>query len=73
MIVESGWSSDQIVGKLYIAIDEKKIFEEIQARASSNGANRSSIISAVWDWVQKECCLIEWEHLREVAWDIRRT
>ena len=66
------YESNKILGKLYRAIDERKIFEEIKNRASSQGVtSRSTIINDVWEQVQKQCRLIQWEHHREWAHTIR--
>ena len=66
------YESEKILGKLYRAIDEKEIFENIQQRALVEGVNsNSTIIDAVWDYVQSKCLLIQWDHKLEWARDIR--
>ena len=66
------YESDKILGKLYRAIDERKIFEDIKHRASTQNVNsRSTVIDEVWAYVQRTCSLIQWEHHREWAKDIR--
>src|SRR3954451_13977565 len=60
------YESDKILGKLYRAIDERKIFSEIQKRSHfSSVTHNSTIIRSVWDYVQKKCQLIQWEHLKQ--------
>jgi hypothetical protein len=66
------YESHKILGKLYRAIDERKIFEDIKHRASSQNMNsRSTVIDEVWVYVKQTCSLIQWEHHRGWAKDIR--
>ncbi|CZR69102.1 related to RNA-directed RNA polymerase [Phialocephala subalpina] len=66
------YESDKIIGRLYRAIDERKIFEEIQQRAMKVGdTTKSAAIEALWIAVQETCKLIQWEHLLEEAHSIR--
>ncbi|KAE9382198.1 RdRP-domain-containing protein [Stipitochalara longipes BDJ] len=66
------YESHKILGKLYRAIDERKIFEDIKRRASSQHVNsRLTVIDQVWSYVRRTCSLIQWEHHREWARDIR--
>jgi len=66
------YESEKILGKLYRAIDERKLFQDIKDRASRHGVTReSTVIDSVWDYVQRVCRIIEWEHLIEWARVIR--
>lgn len=64
------YESTKVLGKLYRAIDERQIFADIQRR-EFGVTSQSTVINAVWDWVQRECKLIQWEHKRDWAVDIR--
>lgn len=59
------YQSDKVLGKLYRAIDEHEIFEQIQ-RQSRHSNDRLSpgrdAITRVWDYVQKVTALIEYRH-----------
>jgi hypothetical protein len=66
------YESTKIIGKLYRAIDEREIFEEIKRVASNrNVASRQTVIGEVWAYVQRTCSLIQWQHHRDWANDIR--
>jgi len=66
------YESEKILGKLYRAIDERKLFEQIQERALTDSAkDESTVMNAVWEYVQEACMLIEWKHNEEWARDIR--
>jgi hypothetical protein len=66
------YESENIIGKLYRAINEHEIFEQIQARADvKNNAQKSSVIDEVWKYVQKRVVGIQWEYLMNDAADIR--
>jgi hypothetical protein len=66
------YESEKILGKLYRAIDERKIFQDIKDRASRHIVKReSTVIDSAWDYVQRVCRGIQWEHLVEWARDIR--
>lgn len=65
------YESDKILGKLYRAIDEKKIFKENQDRSRAGGDPQiSTIIQTVWEHVQNKC-KIAWEHKKDWARDVR--
>lgn len=66
------YESNKVLGKLYRAIDERKIIEEIKDREARGIASVSTLIEVVWSMVQQECSLIQWEHLKEWAWEKRR-
>jgi hypothetical protein len=67
------YESDKILGKLYRAIDERKVFNEIKQRSASvtGATNTATIIHAVWAYVKHETRLIHWEHKRDWARDLR--
>jgi hypothetical protein len=65
------YESSRILGKLFRAIDEQKIFEEIQTHSRQITLHTSSIIESLWVYVQHKCKLIQWEHKLEWARDIR--
>lgn len=63
------YRSEKILGKLYRKIDERKLFEQIHYH--SGGKSRSQIMERAWIYVQSRCRVIQWEHLKEWARDIR--
>ncbi|TVY46699.1 putative RNA-dependent RNA polymerase [Lachnellula occidentalis] len=66
------YESNKILGKLYRAIDEQAVFQEIQKRASANGiTSRSNIIDQVWGYVEKKVQGFQWEDQMDWARDIR--
>jgi hypothetical protein len=65
------YASSRILGKLFRAIDEQKIFEEIQKHSRQITLHTSGVIASVWTYVQFKCKLIQWEHKLEWARDIR--
>ncbi|TVY45069.1 RNA-dependent RNA polymerase [Lachnellula subtilissima] len=66
------YESNKILGKLYRAIDEQAVFQDIQKRASADGTtSRSNIIDEVWSYVQKKVQGFQWEDQMEWAEDIR--
>jgi hypothetical protein len=66
------YESTKILGRLYRAIDERQIFKDIKRRASSQSVtSRTTVIDEVWSYVQRTCKLIQWEHHRDWAKDIR--
>lgn len=66
------YESDRVLGRLYRAIDEQAIFQEIQQRAMGVGESHESIvINALWKQIQGACKLIQWDHLMDDARSIR--
>jgi len=66
------YESNKILGKLYRAIDEQAVFQDIQKRASADGfTSRSNIIDEVWCYVEKKVQGFQWEDQMEWAEDIR--
>lgn len=59
------YPSQKVLGKLYRAIDEHEIFEQIQrqSRSSKESLNPGQdALGRVWKYVQKVTALIEYEH-----------
>ncbi|RDL29987.1 RNA-dependent RNA polymerase [Venustampulla echinocandica] len=66
------YESHKILGKLYRAIDEREIFDQIQKRAQPQGTDsRPSLMDEVWKYVQNKVRNIQWEYLKVWASDIR--
>lgn len=68
------YQSQKVLGTLYRAIDEHKIFEQIQrqSRASKDGlASGKDAITRVWNYVQKSTALIEYQHYMPFARVVR--
>lgn len=67
------YESEKVLGKLYRAIDERKIFREIQQRSAQieDVIGDGMIVRKVWEYVQKKCQIIQFEHKLEWARDIR--
>jgi hypothetical protein len=66
------YESNKILGKLYRAIDEREIYNEIKQRSkAAESANTATLIYAVWTYVEQNCRLIQWEHRKEWAWELR--
>ncbi|KAL3419120.1 RNA-dependent RNA polymerase [Phlyctema vagabunda] len=64
------YKSHRVLGKLYRAIDERKVFKQIQEERVSTDQG-PSFLNVVWLYVQRQCSLIQWEHLVPWARDIR--
>lgn len=64
------YESRKILGKLYREIDEQDLYKQIQKREAGI-TNQSTVISAIWASVQKECRLIQWEYHLDWAHEIR--
>lgn len=65
------YESKKILGKLYRAIDERQIFEDITNRARINTIQASDAVQVVWGFVMTTCKLIQFEHLLPWAADLR--
>jgi hypothetical protein len=66
------YESNKILGKLYRAIDEREIFDQIKQRTMNHVIDEDyTVIEVVWGYVQERCRLIQWEHHLEMARDIR--
>lgn len=74
------YESEKINGKLYRAIDERKVFKDIQQMGlqedATGGRSRSkysetNLMDHVWDVVARRCKSLHWLHHLEWARDIR--
>lgn len=67
------YESKKVLGKLYRAIDEHKIFEQIQRRSRQVGSlmSNESALDRVWKHVQQATALIQFRHYTEVARNIK--
>ena len=68
------YQSRKVLGQLYRAIDEHKIFEQIRrysrAPRGSLKANQNPI-DLVWKYVQKVTALIQWDHYTTFAKEVK--
>ena len=64
------YKSHKILGKLYRAIDERDLLDEIQKRSKSYIGNQG-LLDAVWKYVSEKTALIQWEHHTSFAMDIK--
>ena len=68
------YESEKVLGKLYRAIDEKNFLAELQRRARELEATDNSdkaLIHRLWAYVQSQTRLIQWDHYREWAREIK--
>jgi len=67
------YESDKVLGKLYRAIDEKKIMKSIKDRGMIQRISNpgSSVMRSVWEYVKQKCKGFLWEHHREFAQELR--
>jgi hypothetical protein len=74
------YESHKIIGRLYRAIDEREVFQSIQQTSSQEsilglknrtGYSNTSVMNAVWEFVEKRCRSLKWKHKLEWARDIR--
>ena len=69
------YESQKVLGKLYREIDEHKFFEAIQEQSrkpsTSPGDKAHSLADAVLSYVQEKAALIQWDHYRSWAIDVR--
>lgn len=68
------YESHKVLGKLYRAIDEHRIFGKIQQYSRAPKGNvraKQSPIDLVWKYVRNATALIEWEHYLTWAMDIK--
>ena len=68
------YESQKVLGKLYRDIDEHKFLQQLQDQSrispGSLGGERSHL-DAVWAYVQEKTALIQWEHYKDFARDIK--
>ena len=67
------YRSEKVLGKLYRAIDEHQLFEEIQRSNHSEDQSRpqGSQFNAVWKSIQERTALIQYEHYIDFAGNIK--
>lgn len=68
------YPSEKVLGKLYREIDEYKFFEAIQKQArmpSLHPGKTHSLADAVWKYVRDQTALIQWEHYKSWARDVK--
>lgn len=68
------YESHKVLGKLYRAIDDRKLFNELKQSFTTSAAKTASkqkLMQVVWDAVQHATKLIQWEHKKEWARDLR--
>lgn len=67
------YQSPKVLGKLYRAIDEHKIFEQIQhhSRQFGSSAMGGDTLHQVWEYVQKATALIQYSHYTAFARDVK--
>lgn len=64
------YESTKIIGRLYRAIDERALYQEICKR-EAGVTSHSSVIDELWFQVQIDCKGYQWEHKRDWARDVR--
>ncbi|KAL1623979.1 hypothetical protein SLS56_008031 [Neofusicoccum ribis] len=69
------YESERVLGQLYRAIDEKKIFQEMQRHATETKSHLGglNLMDQVWSYVLRETALIQWEEYKGLARNIRET
>lgn len=68
------YESPKVLGQLYRAIDEHKIFEQIHDQSRTLNvylARSESPLGAVWEYVQKQTALIQFSHFVSFALDTK--
>ncbi|KAF4305332.1 RNA-dependent RNA polymerase eukaryotic-type [Botryosphaeria dothidea] len=67
------YESERVLGQLYRAIDEKKIFQEMQryATETKSALGGLNLMEQVWAYVLRETALIQWDDYQPLARNIR--
>ena len=67
------YRSEKILGKLYRAIDEHQLFQEIQQSNYNGNLSRSqeNQFSGVWKHIRDRAALIQYEHYLDFARNIK--
>ncbi|KAL1626681.1 hypothetical protein SLS54_002844 [Diplodia seriata] len=74
------YESDRVLGRLYRAIDEKTIFEDMHRRLRTSTATTTpraaaddgtTLLSHIWNYILRETALIQWESYMPLAREIR--
>jgi len=70
------YESENILGHLYRAIDERKFFDELKHSADKTNVSitdKEPLLQTVWKYVLRETQGIQWEHHREFAEEVRES
>ncbi|KAF2838607.1 RdRP-domain-containing protein [Patellaria atrata CBS 101060] len=70
------YESDKVLGKLYRAIDEGRFFDELHRQGkqfAESLASTMSFMQRLWKYVEKDMMLIQWEHNKDLAREIRNS
>ena len=69
------YRSEKALGKLYRAIDEAKFLEDVRQDADrlTTALPDKPLMKALWDYVKRHTALLQWDHLRELAREIRES
>jgi hypothetical protein len=70
------YESKNVLGKLFRAIDEKDFLAELQRRARELEATDpfdQTLIHRLWAYVQRQTNLVQWDHYRPWAREIKET
>ena len=66
------YESPKVLGRLYRNIDEYLFLQELQAQAERCCSEPNhEVLGEVWNFVREQCALVEYEHLTDVAKDIK--
>lgn len=65
------YESEKVLGILYRAIDEREMFNKIQGDRLPSKKAGLSFMDVVWNYVQRQCRLIQYRHKMSWARDIR--
>lgn len=68
------YKSDKVLGKLYRAIDERVVFQQLQKQSSElakDNLPNQSVMQRVWNYVQDATAVIQWKHHLDWARDIQ--
>lgn len=67
------YPSQKALGKLYRAIDESKFLDEIRqdAKNTPTPLPGDTLMKTLWDYVKRYTILVQWNHLRGSAKEIR--
>lgn len=70
------YPSQKVLGKLYRAIDEVAVFQELQSQKAildPDDPTAQSIMQRVWNYVRHETSGFQWQHHQEWARDVQET
>jgi hypothetical protein len=68
------YESQNVLGKLYRAIDERDFLAELQRRGrglETAEHSEQTLIHRLWVYVQRQTLLVQWDHYRAWAREIR--